>query len=256
MLAAAAGLCWCCSFCPIYSLPSGNNGDWSLRDCWSRPYWGWRCPHLSISTLFLEDRNITQRITALRGGGIVDIDDTGRLTLLSKSFAAVAQARLFAGQGTAASGEAFSPHNMLLGITVDNGIAAGCSLRAGSALWWRYRGDAPAVILFGASGSDDGKHPFLSQSDRQHSLSFLLDCLRDQPARRSVPAHPSSEVPAARFRVATALRAPAQPEGRRLKLAPRTAAYQSFHFMCGIAGFIDKSGALRADRQLGHCGPW
>lgn len=99
---------------------------------------------------FFEDRNITQRITALRGGGIVDIDDTGRLTLLSKSFAAVAQAP-FAGQGTAASAEVFSPHNMLLGIMVDNGIA-GLLLFAGglgtlvALSWRRSRGDLMVLL--------------------------------------------------------------------------------------------------------------
>lgn len=99
---------------------------------------------------FLEDRNISQRITALRGGGIVDIDDTGRLTLLSKSFEAIAQAP-FAGYGTTASAEVFSPHNMLFGVMLDNGIA-GLVLFVGgmgtlvTAAWRRTRGDLMVLL--------------------------------------------------------------------------------------------------------------
>ncbi len=77
----------------------------------------------------LEDRNINQRVAALRGGGVVDIDDTGRLTLLAKAMEAVWEAP-FVGHGTAASAEVYSPHNMFLGAIVDNGIA-GLALFAG-----------------------------------------------------------------------------------------------------------------------------
>lgn len=69
------------------------------------------------------DDNINGRMRQMTGSGTIFVNDTDRLTLLDNGIKAFLE-QPFLGYGTGAAGLVFEPHNMLVGIGLENGIGS------------------------------------------------------------------------------------------------------------------------------------